>query len=701
MSRRNSKSARKGSRGSKGEETPQAPPEFHDFNDAFSKLDVAQQASFLDMFQAGEMTAEEARLQIQEMSEHAHIVKYLGSVPVAAAKLTATMWDLFGKEVISTAGPRLKALKLKPVEAMITISASGIRVINTATQEVIENEPMEQVVYSAVDASDKKRVAVLSHYSKLGLIYCHVFSTKDKVCQEIAGAVQRLVQAKPVDEVSEADRHEKATGATLGIFETDYVGSATKPRNEHTSNEEFVGQVVEDLRAAMKEKKKKEKKKKLPANADRVVMVISSEGIRIVDALSREVITSIYITKISYVTKVMVKKDRYFAIIFKDGRLNKKTCQLFQCLDDEAQQICNTVKEAFKVAKEDVKAREGNPFMPMSSLTEPVKGALAECQVPRRSLNAIRPLGAGQFGEVFLALEATDGGDGQEGVKRAVKMLRGAATTADKAEFMGEAAVMNIMRHQNIVALAGICAQHRPWLVVLEFCPHGDLHGALRALRERRLALSIGEQLRIAENIAAGLEFVASKRYVHLDVAARNCLIGADGTIKVADFGLAKPYDAGKPYFRLRRTLKLSIRWIAVEALQPPPKRLSEFSDVWAFGVTMWEIATYGRMPYHTYRLHELQRLLLEGLRLEQPQGTPHEVFAVMQSCWRRSPGNRPNFSRLRQRLMDLQMVHEPVANIATILSQGAEDGGDKQEGFGDLDDLLKQYDFPQADIPR
>eukprot|EP00049_Salpingoeca_infusionum_P012675 m.233162 g.233162 ORF g.233162 m.233162 type:complete len:540 (-) comp15244_c0_seq1:273-1892(-) len=416
----------------------------------------------------------------------------------------------------------------------------------------------------------------------------------------------------------------------------------------------------------------------------------------LVDAITREVTSSIFITHIYYVTKVVAKKDKYFVVIYKDEQLKRRSCSLFLLDKDEAMHICDKVKEAFRVAKEDVKAREGNPFMPFSAEAQPITGGLASVQIPRRSLTAVKALGAGQFGEVYLANQEIAAGTTE---LRAVKMLRGGATAADKAEFIAEAEIMQPLQHTNLVQLAGVCAQRRPWLVVLEFCQNGDLLGALKTVRDRKQDVSTTEQVRIAKEIAQGLDFVAKQRIIHLDVAARNILLDAKGTAKVADFGLAQPFDEGKPHFRLRKTLKLSIRWVAVEALRPPPKLLSEKSDVWSFGVTLWEMFTLGAMPYRSYRLHELQRLVVKGLRLEKPPACPDNIFALMSSCWMKNPDERPSFEALATQLNDLEKeMPAPAVTLVSMLETDAAEAGESgSSGMDNLESLLKQYDLPEV----
>ncbi len=588
-------------------------------------------------------------------------------MPVAAAKLTASMWSMFGPQVISTATPRLKALRQKPRDVEVVVSASGIRVVAQGdASEVLETEPMHRVSYAAVDASDKKKFAYITHYSRLGLVYCHCFTAKPRVIQDIPHAIMRHVSGMARDPVTEADRHEKTTGATLGIYETWMLGTVAVSCAEGGvySGKEQVEEAVMALQTETGERKLRKD------DAERVVLVISSEAIRTVECVSRNVVSSVSITNVTYITEVVGKKTALFAVVFKDDALGRKQCQIYLCEDDgEPNAICESVKDAYRVNREDERARKGNPFMPWAAGEEPVDGLLGECQIPRRDLTARRPLGAGQFGEVFLAEHA--------GAKRAVKMLRGGAAATDKRAFLGEARIMLGLNHPNVLQLTGVCAAQRPWLVVLEFCPYGDLLDVLQTLREKGAKLALIEQLRLGVGIASGLAYVAQQGLVHMDMAARNCLLHEGNVVKVADFGHARRFDPGKRYWVQRRPMKLSIRWLCVEAMGPPPKKFSEYSDVWSYGIVLMEIFTYGRKPYPDLRVREVQRAVMRGRRMKIPSGCPSAVFDTISACWAAMPEHRPNFEVLRAQLEEHTVVAggggEPRDVGKLVVSLGAE----------------------------
>ena len=144
--------------------------------------------------------------------------------------------------------------------------------------------------------------------------------------------------------------------------------------------------------------------------------------------------------------------------------------------------------------------------------------------------------------------------------------------------------------------LAGVAVQQAPWLAVLEFCEYGDLRSVVRGCAQNRIRLTTEEQTSLGCQLAAGMAHLTAQRLVHMDLAARNCLLARHNIVKVADFGLTRRLDPGKPFLRLRETLKLPIRWLAVEALDQFV--FGEASDCWSFGVLMWEVLSYGDTPY-------------------------------------------------------------------------------------------------------
>ena len=280
--------------------------------------------------------------------------------------------------------------------------------------------------------------------------------------------------------------------------------------------------------------------------------------------------------------------------------------------------------------------------------------AVLAVEIKRKDLRAIKAIGAGQFGKVYLAVQQDSQGKTNQ---RAVKMLRTGASAADKAEFIAEAETMlAIGRHSSIVSLLGVCATQRPWLVVLEFCQYGagstfrdllfltfssgDLADVLQACRSKKVVLTLSDQLYYAEQLASAVGYIASKRFVHMDIALRNCLLDSSNVLKLADFGLARKYDEGQNTYRQHGVMKLSIRWLAIDSYEG--KLFSEGSDMWSFAVTVWELLSYGEQPFKDSKLLEVLRRVRGGERLACPPKCPDHLYGMLLECWNADRKRRP-----------------------------------------------------------
>lgn len=173
-------------------------------------------------------------------------------------------------------------------------------------------------------------------------------------------------------------------------------------------------------------------------------------------------------------------------------------------------------------------------------------------------------------------------------------------------------------------------------------------------------------------DIAAGMEYLSSQGFLHRDLAARNCMLGDDLRVCVADFGLSKKIYSSN-YYRQKVAIRVPIKWMAMESLSESVYTTK--SDVWSFGVTMWEIVSRGRTPYPGVNNHELLELLLSGHRLKPPEDCDHRLYEVMQSCWDKEPTRRPGFGELGETLKGL-LSELPVLEAsqeASYINQGLE----------------------------
>ncbi|KAM8739208.1 tyrosine-protein kinase Mer [Acanthopagrus schlegelii] len=285
-----------------------------------------------------------------------------------------------------------------------------------------------------------------------------------------------------------------------------------------------------------------------------------------------------------------------------------------------------------------------------------LQAKLQDVMVLRSLLYVGKILGEGEFGSVVEGhLRQPDGTSEKVAVKT---MKLESFSQREIEEFLNEAACMKDFNHPNVIKLLGVCleggAGHFPKpMVILPFMKYGDLHSFLLRSRlgESPLFLPTQTLLKFMVDIALGMEYLSGRNFLHRDLAARNCMLRDDMTVCVADFGLSKKIYSGD-YYRQGRIAKMPVKWIAVESLAD--RVFTVKSDVWAFGVTMWEIATRGMTPYPGVQNHEIYDYLLEGQRLKQPADCLDELYEIMYSCWRADPLDRPFFPQLREMLEKL-----------------------------------------------
>ncbi|EPQ19412.1 Tyrosine-protein kinase Mer [Myotis brandtii] len=291
----------------------------------------------------------------------------------------------------------------------------------------------------------------------------------------------------------------------------------------------------------------------------------------------------------------------------------------------------------------------------LSSLgvSEELQRKLEDVMIDRNLLILGKILGEGEFGSV---MEGSLGQQDGTSEKVAVKTMKlDNFSQREIEEFLSEAACMKDFSHPNVIRLLGVCiemgSQGTPKpMVILPFMKYGDLHTYLLYSRLEAASKHIPVQtlVKFMVDIAQGMEYLSNRNFLHRDLAARNCMLRDDMTVCVADFGLSKKIYSGD-YYRQGRIAKMPVKWIAIESLAD--RVYTSKSDVWAFGVTMWEIATRGMTPYPGVQNHEMYDYLLHGHRLKQPEDCLDELYEIMHSCWRAEPLDRPTFSMLRLQL--------------------------------------------------
>ncbi|XP_053735858.1 tyrosine-protein kinase BTK isoform X1 [Synchiropus splendidus] len=254
-------------------------------------------------------------------------------------------------------------------------------------------------------------------------------------------------------------------------------------------------------------------------------------------------------------------------------------------------------------------------------------------------LTFIKELGIGQFGVVKHGKL-----HGQHDV--AIKMIREGSMSED--DFIEEAKIMMKLRHENLVQLYGVCTKQRPLYIVTEFLSNGCLLTYLRdGLKQ---PLTQVQLLEMCKDVSEGMAYLEYQQYIHRDLAARNCLVDSNGTVKVTDFGLSR-YVLDDEYTSSVGS-KFPVRWSPPEVLLYC--KFSSKSDIWAYGVLMWEVYTLGRLPYDRLNNTEIVDQVARGYRLYRPQLACERVYSIMSSCWMDKAEERPTFQELVLTVQDL-----------------------------------------------
>ncbi|XP_047216340.1 high affinity nerve growth factor receptor isoform X1 [Girardinichthys multiradiatus] len=269
-------------------------------------------------------------------------------------------------------------------------------------------------------------------------------------------------------------------------------------------------------------------------------------------------------------------------------------------------------------------------------------------------------LGEGAFGKVYLA-ECANLSPDSDKMLVAIKTLKD-ANESTRQDFQREAELLTVLQHQHIVRFYGVCTDGEPLAMVFEYMRHGDLNRFLRAhgpdarmLEDIKMPplgqLTLPQMLHIAAQIASGMVYLASLHFVHRDLATRNCLVGEGHVVKIGDFGMSRDIYS-TDYYRVGGRTMLPIRWMPPESIMY--RKFTTESDIWSFGVVLWEIFTYGKQPWYQLSNSEAIECITQGRELERPRTCPKEVYLLMQGCWQREPQQRMVIKDIHSRLLEL-----------------------------------------------
>ena len=312
------------------------------------------------------------------------------------------------------------------------------------------------------------------------------------------------------------------------------------------------------------------------------------------------------------------------------------------------------------------------PYAPIYTIpTNLPKNGEGPLKVFGSNIREIGELGLGQFGKVVLAetvgLSAKDlrlsesDDDKSKSTLVAVKKLKSGAPSTTKEAFEKEVNFMSRLTDTNVIRILGVCYEDTPF-IMMEYMEKGDLNQYLQKFKtlsttdsEPQGQITTSTLVHIATQIASAMKYLASHNFVHRDLATRNCLVGPNYLVKISDFGMSRSlYDSH--YYHIQGSFVLPVRWMAFECFYG---KFSQKSDVWAFGVTMWEIFTFAKeQPYNDMSDKQVIEDALSGKNrkiLIKPNMCPLEVYKIMLGCWAHNSDQRATFEALFQLLTSVQ----------------------------------------------
>ncbi|XP_034064142.1 megakaryocyte-associated tyrosine-protein kinase isoform X1 [Gymnodraco acuticeps] len=324
-----------------------------------------------------------------------------------------------------------------------------------------------------------------------------------------------------------------------------------------------------------------------------------------------------------YVLCVSVSRDVvHYRVIYQDNKLTIDNTQFFYNLID--------MIEFYSRNKGSIATTLLKPKQKHGTKSAELELSKSGWLLDITKLKLGENIGEGEFGAVY---------EGEYlGQQVAVKTIKCDVTAQ---AFLQETTVMTKLQHKNLVRLLGVML-HKGLHIVTELMTKGNLVNFLRT--RGRSVVNSAQLLHFALDVCEGMEYLESKKLIHRDLAARNVLVSDDSVAKVSDFGLTKVVSKAKS-----DNAKLPVKWTAPEALKK--EKFSTKSDVWSYGVLLWEIFSYGRQPYPKMSLKEVKEMVVGGYRMEAPEDCPPALYSLMRLCWEQEPRRRPAFNKLREKL--------------------------------------------------
>lgn len=297
----------------------------------------------------------------------------------------------------------------------------------------------------------------------------------------------------------------------------------------------------------------------------------------------------------------------------------------------------------------------------------------ANLLIDREKILLLEIIGQGHFGCVYRGFMKSD--TNKEDIEVAVKTLKSLTdhnmytSSHEGRKFLEEALRMREFDHPNIVRLIGIALDKEDMpLVVLPFMKHGDL---LTYIRDEHNNPTVKDLMDFGIEIAQGMEYLSNLKFVHRDLAARNCMLDDNMTVKVADFGLSRDIYERDYYSSDDRKAKLPVKWMALESLEKGIYNIK--TDVWSFGVVLWELMTRGVCPYPEVDNWDIIKFLKSGRRMPQPSYCPDQLYAIMLQCWEEHARLRPSFAELvkavKSIIVHMEKAHQRVGLNVTYIN--------------------------------
>uniref|UniRef100_A0AAR2LIT6 Ephrin type-A receptor 8 n=1 Tax=Pygocentrus nattereri TaxID=42514 RepID=A0AAR2LIT6_PYGNA len=268
-------------------------------------------------------------------------------------------------------------------------------------------------------------------------------------------------------------------------------------------------------------------------------------------------------------------------------------------------------------------------------------------------------IGSGEFGEVCYGRMKLPG---KRDIPVALKTLKAGYTEKQRRDFLSEASIMAQFDHPNVIHLEGVVTRSKPVMIITEYMENGSLDSFLRRHDGQ---FTIIQLVGILRGIAAGMTYLSDLGYVHRDLAARNILVNSNLVCKVSDFGLSRVLEDDPDAAYTTTGGKIPIRWTAPEAIAY--RKFSSSSDVWSYGVVMWEVMSYGERPYWNLTNRDVIKSVEEGYRLPAPMGCPGALHTLMLDCWQKDRNERPKFCQIVTVLDKLIRNPENLKSMDTL----------------------------------